>query len=219
MSKREKDSVRDYFHRTSLGFDSLYSSNRSMILRAIDKRFRSDIYDRFDLAFRECEDIEGSSVLDVGCGSGRYAIEFARRGASRIVGIDFAQSMIDLAVSLTEDVDAQSKVEFICGDFMELEWNERFDYSLAVGILDYVAEPKAILDKMLSMTLRKIIISFPKYSFLRSTQRKIRYKLMRCPVYFYELEDVERLLTSLGMTDFRIVELQGDYFVSVTMTR
>src|ERR687892_2657394 len=34
-------------------------------------------------------DLRGKSVLDIGCNGGFYAIEMKRRGADRVVGIDF----------------------------------------------------------------------------------------------------------------------------------
>ncbi len=211
------ESVKAYFEKTASKFDAFYTTRRGKIFHAINKLLRSDIYDRFELTFQECRDIEGCSVLDVGCGSGRYAIEFARRGARRVVGIDFAQSMIDLAVCLSRDAGFESKCTFICDDFLRVDFRGRFDYSLAMGFFDYVEQPGPFLHKMKLVTTRKILASFPKDTFPRSTQRKIRYKLKGCPVYFYKREDVERLLSSAGMTSFKIVELQGDYFVAISM--
>src|ERR1051326_1323480 len=34
-------------------------------------------------------DLHGKSVLDVGCNAGFYSIEMKRRGASRVLGMDF----------------------------------------------------------------------------------------------------------------------------------
>ena len=211
------ESVRAYFQSIASRFDALYSGERNKLLQIIDRLLRKDIYDRFELAFRECHDIEGCSVLDIGCGSGRYAIEFARRGAQRVVGIDFAPAMIELAISLSREVGVAGAIAFVCNDFLKVELSERFDYSVAMGFFDYTEHSEPYLRKMALMTAQKIVVSFPKDTFLRSTQRRIRYKLAGCPVYFYKREDVERILSSLGMTSFKIVELQGDYFVAILM--
>ncbi len=209
--------VKTHFHRTAPKFDALYSAERNKLFRVIDRLLRSDIYERFELTFRECQSIKGCSILDVGCGSGRYAIEFARCGARRVVGVDFAPSMIELAVSLSRETRVSEKCEFVCDDFLQIELGERFDYSLGMGLFDYVEQPERLLSKMGLMTTRKILASFPKKSFHRSTQRRIRYKLKKCPVYFYKREDIERILTAVGMTSFKIVELKGDYFVAISM--
>lgn len=45
-------------------------------------------------------DFAGRSVLDVGCNSGMYCFEAARRGAARVVGVDVARHRLDQARTL-----------------------------------------------------------------------------------------------------------------------
>ena len=42
-------------------------------------------------------EMKGKAVLDLGCGTGEDCLEYARRGASRVVGIDISQNMLSLA--------------------------------------------------------------------------------------------------------------------------
>src|SRR5688500_7965570 len=42
-------------------------------------------------------DLTGRSVLDIGCNAGFYSIEMKRRGAERVVGIDFDDDYLDQA--------------------------------------------------------------------------------------------------------------------------
>lgn len=42
-------------------------------------------------------DVEGGSVLDIGCGPGFYLAEVLARGAARVVGVDLADAMLELA--------------------------------------------------------------------------------------------------------------------------
>src|SRR5437868_2138312 len=46
------------------------------------------------------KDLTGKMVLDAGCGSGIYAREMARRGAT-VIGIDISDTMIEIANSET----------------------------------------------------------------------------------------------------------------------
>lgn len=68
----------------------------------------------------------GMTVLDVGCGPGRHALEFARRGY-RVTGIDIAQSFVDIAneAARNESLDAS----FIRHDARSLpgDWKDEFD--------------------------------------------------------------------------------------------
>ncbi len=85
--------VKQYFNRQSRAFDALYGKGAEQIFNRI---FRRPLYDRFRLTMEELTPCEGRYILDVGCGSGIYAVELAERGA-RVVGVDFSEEMIRLA--------------------------------------------------------------------------------------------------------------------------
>jgi len=67
-------------------------------------------------------------VLDVGCGIGRHAIEFARRGY-RVVGIDIAQQSLAQAKEAAQD--ASVAVEFRFQPASALTEKAHFDFVLA----------------------------------------------------------------------------------------
>lgn len=46
-------------------------------------------------------DVRGLTVVDLGCGSGRYAAILARRGAARVIGLDSSPEMLARARRLT----------------------------------------------------------------------------------------------------------------------
>jgi putative methylase len=62
-------------------------------------------------------DIEGKTVLDLGCGSGRLAIGAALVGAAKVVGIDVDEGSIKLAKENAEAADVD--VEFVLGDIAD----------------------------------------------------------------------------------------------------
>lgn len=74
----------------------------------------SDRYDAFLLA-----SVPGGAarVLDIGCGLGRLTSKLARAGRE-IVAVDLSSEMIACARAR---LPASRSVEFICGDFLELE--------------------------------------------------------------------------------------------------
>ena len=47
--------------------------------------------------FSLCPELSGKAVLDLGCGYGENCREFSKLGASRVVGIDISEKMLDIA--------------------------------------------------------------------------------------------------------------------------
>jgi 2-polyprenyl-3-methyl-5-hydroxy-6-metoxy-1,4-benzoquinol methylase len=207
--------VKTYFRKQAVRFDTIYEDRKSLLQKLVDNLFRQVVKDRFNLTFQEIRELKGKSVLDVGCGSGRYALEFARRGADKIVGIDYAQEMIELAKGYAENMKEKAKCRFVCGHFTDHDFVEQFDYTVAMGLFDYLKNPSAYLTKMKSLTRSKIIASFPKKWTLRSLIRKIRLFLAGCPVYFYSKREVERLLKENQISEYKIFDLSRDFIIIV----
>ena len=74
-----------------------------------------------DYLIEELGLIPGMRILDVGCGPGRHAYEFARRGFI-VHGIDISQTFIDLATK-----DAPSGATFERMDARRLTFDHEFD--------------------------------------------------------------------------------------------
>ncbi len=78
----------------------------------------------------------GASVLDAGCGTGRYAIELARRGYV-VQGIDRSPELIEVAVRAS--ADGSGSVAFTVGDLLAKPAT-RFDAILCRGVLNDLCE-------------------------------------------------------------------------------
>ncbi|MEO8694947.1 MAG: class I SAM-dependent methyltransferase [Acidimicrobiales bacterium] len=74
------------------------------------------------------------SVLDAGCGTGRVAIELARRGVAA-VGVDLDPAMLDAA----RRKDPQR--QWVCGDLTSLDLEARFDVVVMAGNVMIFVEP------------------------------------------------------------------------------
>src|SRR2546430_16690601 len=95
---RPQKDVGAHFDRTAPAFDAIYTGEGvSPLRRLVHRVFFHDIHWRLALTLAECDVLAGASVLDIGCGSGGYLEELGRRGAARLVGLDFAPAMIELA--------------------------------------------------------------------------------------------------------------------------
>ena len=206
------EAVRRYFDGEAERFDAIYRADKSMAQRIVDRLFRGVIHRRYQMTLALCGDVEGKRVLDVGCGSGRYAVEFARRGA-QVVGLDFAPAMIDMAARRADQAGVGEQCRFEAGDF--LEWCEphHFDICLGIGLFDYTAEPCGFLGKMRQLTEERGVFSFPIRWTMRSLIRWMRLSLNRCPVFFYDGNQVRGLLSQAGWSQVEVERLSRDFLV------
>lgn len=91
-------------------------------------------------------DLTGRSVLDIGCNAGFYAIEMARRGATRVLGIDPDQRYLEQA-RLASGVLGFPDIEFAQGDVYDVaRLGERFDLVIFMGVLYHLRHPLLALD-------------------------------------------------------------------------
>lgn len=146
---------------------------------------------------------EDSSVLDIGCGPGRFAVEFAKKSTD-VTGLDISDKMLDYARKNAEAEDL-TNVSFknLNWDEVTLEeygWGKKFDLVTAInspGIHDQI-------------TLEKMIAASKGYCFLTnfvdrfdSVQDIIRTTLLK-------LEE-KRFFNHVIYSIFNILWLSGYY--------
>jgi len=90
-------------------------------------------------------DLQGKTVLDIGCNGGFYSIEMKRRGADRVLGIDFDEDYLRQARFAAETLGAAVEFRRVSVyDVAALE--ERFDIVLFLGVLYHLRHPLLALD-------------------------------------------------------------------------
>lgn len=94
-------------------------------------------------------DLSGKSVLDLGCGYGHNCKEFINRGASRAVGIDISEKMLEVALKESAD----EKIQYINMSMTDIDvLDESFDLiysSLAFHYIeDFEAFSQALYSKL-----------------------------------------------------------------------
>ena len=209
--------VHDYFERESRRFDAIYDQDKPVGQRLVDRLFRGVILERFRLICNLAPVPGPWSVLDVGCGSGRFSVALAMAGASRVLGVDVASSMIDLANQAASQMHVADRCEFVLSPFLALDRNERFAIVVATGYLDYLEEPLPHLQKMAAMCSHKMFLSFPKRWEPRVLVRKVRFALERGYVRFYSHNEVVGLMAQAGIPADRysLIDLGRDWIAAV----
>jgi 2-polyprenyl-3-methyl-5-hydroxy-6-metoxy-1,4-benzoquinol methylase len=92
----------------------------------------------------------GSSVLDVGCGVGRWSRRLASQGA-RVTGIDLSPTMIAQAKRRAAAQGVMEQCRFFVQDLVALDAGQKFDLVLSVTVLQHILEPQALRAAMRRM--------------------------------------------------------------------
>ena len=78
-----------------------------------------------------CGDVAGKTVVDLGCGEGRFSRKLVGRGVERVLGLDRSPTMIAAAKEL-----AGASEEYLVADVEDLLFLEDASFDLAVSYLN-----------------------------------------------------------------------------------
>ena len=102
-------------------------------------------------------DLAGRSVLDIGCNGGFYSMEMKRRGADRVLGIDFDDDYLAQARFAAEveglDIEFRRMSVYDVGAL-----GERFDVVLFIGVLYHLRHPLLALDLIHEHVARDLMV-------------------------------------------------------------
>jgi tRNA (mo5U34)-methyltransferase len=103
------------------------------------------------------DDLHGRSVLDIGCNGGFYSIEMKRRGADRVVGIDWDERYLNQA-RFAADITGVH-IEFRRLSVYDVAaLGERFDVVLFMGVLYHLRHPLLALDLLHEHVTRDLLV-------------------------------------------------------------
>lgn len=102
------------------------------------------------------DDLTGKSILDIGCRYGFFSFEAAKRGASRVLGIDFDDDALRKAGKLKEVIGTE--VEFRKVDIARQRIEETFDTVLCLNVLHHLPDPIRTLNELVDMTRERLVL-------------------------------------------------------------
>jgi hypothetical protein len=119
--------------------------------------------------------------------------------------------MLEIARDSARKTNVAAKTEFIRDEFLAHDFGtETFDVSIAMGVFDYLEDPAPFLAKMSKLTRGKVLASFPRFSLIRGTARRLRYRITsRGDVFYYTPDEVSKLASQAGLKRFRMITVDS----------
>jgi 2-polyprenyl-3-methyl-5-hydroxy-6-metoxy-1,4-benzoquinol methylase len=107
-------------------FEELFENSA----KSYDKEpFVKGTHGEVDFIEKELASNKSASILDIGCGTGRHAIELAKRGYS-VTAVDLSASQLNLA--RIKAAAANVPVQFVRADARHLNYSGQFDTVIMV---------------------------------------------------------------------------------------
>jgi cyclopropane fatty-acyl-phospholipid synthase-like methyltransferase len=208
-AEQDTDAVKEYFTREAERFDAIYEgANRSPLQKAVDSLFRTHNLTRRNSVVASLVE-RGANCFELGCGSGRTAAAIATERDARVHGIDIAEPMITLARRLVREAGVEERCRFEVADFSSFRPSELYDTFVAVGVLDYFADPLPMLRRAAEEFVPggSVVLSWPGKRMLLNSARRAWLRTKHVPVHFYDDADIARLAEAVGGRVVRTVKI------------
>lgn len=158
-----------------------------------------DTYEK-EMIYPLLEIDENTTILDLGCGTGRWADKFKEKHIKEYVGIDFSQESIDLC---KQQFAKHNNYKFYCGRLQQLSNilsqndNQTFNHAIINGVFLYINDSDLFLIlKTMDQLLESGSILFLKDSIatdyrltlenFESSELKSKYNAIYRPLDFWE---------------------------------
>lgn len=202
-----------YWNREVDRFDAIYSHNKGLIGNVLDRLTRWDMYQRFEFTMKHSEPIKDRSFLDLGCGTGRYSLQYAKQAAQFVLGLDISENMVAECNKRAQEMGFADRTSFTVSDLMSYKIEREFDVCIGIGLFDYIKNPVPIIQKAKSCIKDKIILSFPTIWTWKAPVRKMKLGLGKCAVFFYTRHKVSSIMEQAGFKDFFVEKIGQLYCV------
>ena len=128
------------------------------------------------------EDLSGASVLDIGCNGGFHSIEFKRRGAARVLGVDVDDRYLEQARFASQVLGLE--IEFIKRSVYDVDSIPgQFDYVLFMGVFYHLRYPLYALDKVIKKVKGSLIFQTMVRGSLASPQLADDYHFWNTEIF------------------------------------
>ena len=157
--------------------------------RLIDRREKRAVLDALN-------PLDGRNVLEIACGTGRFTVMLAERGAD-IVGLDISSAMMAEGRKKARAADVADRIEFIRGDAARLPFpDDHFDTVFAMRFFHLADTPAKFLAEMCRVSKEQVFFD----TFNDRSTRVLYNWLLPMGSRLYGHDEVTRLIDGAGLT-------------------
>lgn len=146
------------------------------------------------------------NVLEIGAGTGRFTLEIAPK-VRRIVAADFSSCMLEQMSKKLQDAGI-TNVEQCCGDFMQLDFTEQFDFIVSFSALEYIKDPE-LFAKIAGLLKPggQLLFTFPHNTFFRWWGRFGNYFRQGVFMSAFSKRQMKKQLNAVGLEVVQLDDL------------
>ena len=188
------------------------------LVERVGSRFRGHIRDRAQSAFALIKDqVPGSTIIEIGCGSGEFCLALAELQPSQVIGLDVSQEAIELASAHAEQLGLLPErvrfVQALVGE--DFPHPPAIDLVVGLGITEYVhlQDLKSFLN---SVEPTYFLLSFDEKRLNLQKVVHKAYRLIKQLPYYYRFSQLEmrQTMTEMGFIDVRTFRDGANAFVT-----
>ncbi len=159
--------------------------------------------------------IEGRRLLDVGTGTGRAALAFAREGAI-VTGVDASAEM--LAVAERHAAEQGLSATFRVGDAHQLPFADReFEAAVSLRVIMHTPNWRQCVSELCRVSSSRVVVDFPavgSFASLESGIRRVR-KAMGGKVEAYRTLREAAVHDVFVASGFRVIEVHRQFVLPI----
>ncbi len=175
--------------------------------------FTAKTVPEFHYALEALGELQGKTLLDVGCGPGESAIFLANQGA-RVTAVDISSGMIGVARELAARFDApEAQLEFIQMSVEQLQFpDETFDLVFGSNLMHHcdVARASHEIARVLKPGGRAVFVDPLGYNPVINYYRRMAFKVRtptEHPLLYSDLDKMAQSFRSLSHKEFQFTTL------------
>jgi SAM-dependent methyltransferase len=107
-------------------------------------------------------EVEGKTILDVGCAEGLISIELAKSGAKDVLGVEIRKDAVDKAYALAARAKVSpSQIGFIAADVNSWHSVDDYDIVIMLAVLHKLRNPTAACAQLACAARDLVVIRLP----------------------------------------------------------